>query len=67
MVLNLTMALAPVSVTSLFAFSIESQILGGNLVYVVMLVLSMVGAVHSLALREPKLAEQTEGARDRES
>ena len=66
MVLNFTMALAPVSVTSLFAFSIESQILGGNLVYVVMLVLSVVGAVHSLALREPKSAEHTDGVGSRE-
>lgn len=53
MVQNLMMAIAPAFVTNLFAFSIESRILGGDLVYVVMLGLGVVGALHSLTLRKP--------------
>ncbi|KAH8111331.1 MFS general substrate transporter [Phellopilus nigrolimitatus] len=55
MVQTFTMAIAPAFVTSLFAFSVNNHVIGGNLVYVVMLAMSCVGALHCLTLREPVL------------
>ena len=40
-------ALSPAFVTSLFAFSIQSHILGGNLVYIAMLLISAIGVIQS--------------------
>ena len=40
--------------TSLFAFSIERHILGGNLIYVVILAIGVLGALHGLVLKDPK-------------
>lgn len=48
----LMMAIAPALVTSLFAFSIQSPILAGNIVYAVLLVITIAGAVHSFSLSE---------------
>lgn len=52
MVQNLMMAVAPAFVTNLFALSIGKQLLGGRLVYVVMLCLSVLGALHSMMLKD---------------
>lgn len=69
MAITLTMALAPAFVTSLFAFSIKNkEILHGNLIWVVLLAISVAGAIHSLTLKEAthdwredtKTAEQQE-------
>lgn len=46
------MAIAPALVTSLFAFSIQSPILAGNIVYAVLLIITVAGAVHSFSLSE---------------
>ncbi|KAI5122012.1 hypothetical protein M0805_008004 [Coniferiporia weirii] len=52
MVQTFTMALAPAFVTNLFAYSVESQILGGNLIYAVMLAMACLGALHALTIKE---------------
>lgn len=48
----LMMAIAPALVTSLFAFSIQSPILAGNIVYAILLIITVAGAVHSFSLSE---------------
>lgn len=58
MVTSLCMAIAPAFITSMFAFSIKSQILQGNLVWVVMFVVAATGFVHSLTLSEPEKSWQ---------
>ena len=40
--------------TSLFALSVERRILGGNLIYLVILAIGVLGGLHGLVLREPK-------------
>lgn len=52
MVQTLTMALAPAIVTNLFAFSIERQILDGNLTYVILMTLGCIGVLHCLTLKQ---------------
>lgn len=53
MVQSLMFAVAPAFATNLFAFTIENHILGGNLMYVMMLCLAVVAMAHSFTLREP--------------
>ncbi|EJD05642.1 MFS general substrate transporter [Fomitiporia mediterranea MF3/22] len=53
MVQTFTMAIAPATITTLFAYSIKNRIIGGNLTYIAMLVLACAGSFHSLTLREP--------------
>lgn len=48
----LMMAIAPALVTSLFAFSIQSTFLGGNIVYAVLLAITIAGAIHSFSISE---------------
>ena len=48
----LMMAISPALVTSLFAFSIQSQIFGGNLVYLVLLLIGVIGVVQAFSLKE---------------
>jgi len=48
----LPQAIAPAFVTSLFAFSIESGIAGGNLIWIILFVSTLAGAIHSMALRQ---------------
>ena len=53
MAFTLPLAIAPAFITSAFAFSIEhEEILHGNLVYVIQLVIGLGGALHSLTLKE---------------
>ncbi|EJC98141.1 MFS general substrate transporter [Fomitiporia mediterranea MF3/22] len=53
MAFTLPLAIAPAFITSVFAFSIEhEEILHGNLVYVIQLVIGLGGALHSLTLKE---------------
>ena len=47
------MAVAPAFITSLFAFSISSDIAGGNLVWISMFAIASFAAIHSLTLKEP--------------
>ncbi|KDQ13841.1 hypothetical protein BOTBODRAFT_33279 [Botryobasidium botryosum FD-172 SS1] len=49
----LPQAIAPISITSLFAISIESNVAGGNMVWVAMFALNCVVAIHSYTLRKP--------------
>ncbi|KAF8590896.1 MFS general substrate transporter [Ramaria rubella] len=49
----LPQAIAPALVTTLFAFSIESGIAGGNLIWIVLFVFTCAGAVHAMTLQEP--------------
>jgi MFS family permease len=53
MAISLPQALSPAFVTSLFAYSIESGIAGGNLIWIVLTMTCAVAAVHSLLLKEP--------------
>ncbi len=53
MVSSLCLAIAPAFITSLFAFSIKSQVANGSLVWFVMLAIASVGTLHSLTLKEP--------------
>ncbi|GJJ15263.1 hypothetical protein Clacol_009539 [Clathrus columnatus] len=48
----LPQALAPATATVLFAYSIKSQIVGGQLIWVVLFTITCVGALHSLTLKE---------------
>ena len=50
----LMMAISPVLVTSLFAFSIQSQIFGGYLVYLVLLLIGVIGVVQAFSLKEKR-------------
>ncbi|EJC98142.1 MFS general substrate transporter [Fomitiporia mediterranea MF3/22] len=53
MATTLPLAFAPAFVTTMFAFSIKHEaILHGNLIYVILLPIGLVGAVHSLTLKE---------------
>ncbi|KAF8511934.1 hypothetical protein JB92DRAFT_350559 [Gautieria morchelliformis] len=54
MTIVLPEAIAPAFVTSLFAFSIQTGIAGGNLVWTVLFSLTCTAAFHSMTLREPK-------------
>ena len=54
MATTLPLAFAPAFITSLFAFSLKhEQYLNGNLVYVVMLVVGVLGALNCLTIKEP--------------
>lgn len=53
-------ALGPFSASSLFALSISRHLLGGNLVFVVMVALALVGAASTLALHEGGRASAVE-------
>lgn len=53
MALTLPLAIAPGCITSAFAFSIKHEaILNGNLVYVFMLVIGLIGAINCLTLKD---------------
>lgn len=54
MVTSLGFAIAPAFVTSLFAFSIRIEFGHGILVWIVMLFITTLGAMHSLVLKEPE-------------
>lgn len=54
MIFSVTWAIAPATCTSLFAYSIEHRILGGNLAYAVLLVFSVLSSVFVLMLKEEK-------------
>ena len=45
-------ALAPALITSLFAYSLEHRILGGNLTYVALLVIGILGVIQAFTLEE---------------
>ncbi|KAI5122776.1 hypothetical protein M0805_000120 [Coniferiporia weirii] len=53
MAIVLPQAFAPAFVTSLFAYSISSGILGGNLIWIVLSGISCIASVHCLTLKEP--------------
>ncbi|KAH8114502.1 MFS general substrate transporter [Phellopilus nigrolimitatus] len=53
MAIVLPQTIAPAFVTSVFAFSVSSNILGGNLIWIVLLCISCIASVHSLTLKEP--------------
>ena len=50
---NVSAALAPSMITSVFAYSIEHHALGGYLIYVVMVIIGVVAALHCLILKDP--------------
>lgn len=52
MVYSICWAIAPASMTSLFAYSVEHQVLGGNLSYVIMICVCVSAAFQVLVLRE---------------
>ncbi|KDQ12903.1 hypothetical protein BOTBODRAFT_404881 [Botryobasidium botryosum FD-172 SS1] len=49
----LPQAIAPAAATSLFAYSIKSNVAGGNLIWIVFFVYGCLAGIHSLTLREP--------------
>ncbi|KDQ12901.1 hypothetical protein BOTBODRAFT_34047 [Botryobasidium botryosum FD-172 SS1] len=49
----LPQAVAPAAATALFAYSIKSDIAGGNLIWIVLFAFGCLTAIHSLTLREP--------------
>lgn len=49
---SLMRSIGPFGASSLFAFSVSRHLLGGQLVFVVMVVLAIAGAVTTLALHE---------------
>jgi len=53
MAIVLPQAVAPVMGTSMFAASIGSPLLSGNMIWAVLFVFSMIVALHSYTLREP--------------
>ena len=52
MVYSLGYAVTPASITSLFAYSVGHHILGGNLVYLIMMIIGILGAVQCLLLKD---------------
>lgn len=60
MTYNVGFAVTPASITSLFAYSVEHHVLGGNLVYLVMIVIGVLASVQCLALKEPAEQADTE-------
>ncbi|KZT38806.1 MFS general substrate transporter [Sistotremastrum suecicum HHB10207 ss-3] len=61
---SIARAIGPESATSLFAISVEKDLLGGRLVYVVLLVLVGLGLVASLGLKEEGAAAAVEGGEE---
>lgn len=53
MTIVLPQAIAPALGTSMFAASIQSSLLGGNMIWAVLFVFSMIVAIHSYTLSEP--------------
>jgi len=53
MAIVLPQAIAPVFVTSLFAFSVNSGVAGGQLVWIILFIFTCGAAVHSMMLHEP--------------
>lgn len=53
MMSSLCLGIAPAFITSLFAFSIKSQIASGNLVWIIMFGFASVGTLQALTLKEP--------------
>lgn len=49
---SLMRSIGPFGASSLFAFSVSRHLLGGQLVFVVMILLAIAGAVATLALHE---------------
>lgn len=49
---SLMRSIGPFGASSLFAFSVSRHLLGGQLVFLVMIVLAIAGAVATLALHE---------------
>ena len=49
----LPMAIAPAMTTSLFAYSIKYEVLGGHLIWVVLFAIGTSGFLFSLTLQEP--------------
>lgn len=52
MALSLALAFAPVFITNLFAFTTEHHILGGNLTWVVLVVMGSLAFMHTFVLKE---------------
>ncbi|THH11149.1 hypothetical protein EW145_g841 [Phellinidium pouzarii] len=53
MAIVLPEAVAPAFVTSMFAYSVSSGILGGNLIWIIMFGVGCVASIHCLILKEP--------------
>lgn len=49
----LPQAVAPAFATALFALSIKSEIVGGNMIWLVLLIFTCGGAIQSMSLKEP--------------
>ena len=52
MALSLAMAFAPAFITTLFAFSVENKMLGGNLPWIVLIIIGSISFLHTLTLKE---------------
>ena len=58
MIYTIMFAVTPASITSLFAYSIEHDIWGGNMVYVVMIGIGVFGGVYCMAVKDPSIKEK---------
>lgn len=58
-------AIAPAFISSLFAFSKENAVMGGNFVWIVMIILSCLGFLMSCSVRDG-LVERAEAQSDEE-
>lgn len=52
MSLSLAMAFAPAFITTLFAFTVEYNLLRGNLTWVVLFIIGILSFVHTLILKD---------------
>lgn len=64
MILSIGYAVVPTCITTLFAYSVDHHVLGGNLVYVVMVFLALLGALQALTLKDPAAAKRNEQEAD---
>ena len=58
MIYTLMFAVTPATVTSLFAYSIEHRVWGGNMVYIVMVGIGVVAGFYTLMVRDPDASKE---------
>ena len=58
MIYTLMFAVTPVSITSLFAYSIEHHVWGGNMVYVAMVGIGTFGGFYTMAVKDPDASKE---------
>lgn len=58
MMFNVSAAIAPSMITSIFAYSIKHRVMDGYLVYVVMIIIAVLAALQCMILKDPANAKR---------